>query len=45
MSHVVVSIVFNNLMWEVIVRFLDIGGIVDRYSLNSLSTDMINYIY
>ena len=31
-SHVVVFFVFNELRWEVIVRFADIGGIVENLS-------------
>ena len=31
-SHVVVFFVFNELRWEVIVRFADIGGIVENWS-------------
>ena len=31
-SHVVVFFVFNELRWEVIVRFPDIGGIVENWN-------------
>jgi hypothetical protein len=36
-SYVVVFFVFRQLRWEVIVRFVDIGEIVDHHSLNFLS--------
>ena len=35
-SYVVVFFMFNNLRWYVIVRFVDIGGIVDHQCLNCL---------
>ena len=36
--YVVVFLVFNDLRSEVVVRFVDIGRIVDRHFLNFLST-------
>ena len=35
-SHVMVFFMFNDLRWEVIVRFIDIGGIVDYHCLDFL---------
>jgi len=36
-SYVVVLFVFSELRWEVIARFVDIGGIVDHHCSNFLS--------
>jgi hypothetical protein len=36
MSYIVVFFKFNCLRWEVIVRFIDIDGIVDIHCLNFL---------
>jgi len=33
-SYVVIIVLFNELRWELIVTFVDIGGIVDHYCLN-----------
>jgi len=35
-SYVVIFYLFNDLRWEVIVRFVDNGGIVDHHCLNFL---------
>ena len=35
--------VFSELMWEVVVRFVDIGGIVDHHSLNVFFINL-NYL-
>ena len=35
-SYVVVFFMFNDLMWEVNARFVDIGEVVDHYCLNFL---------
>jgi hypothetical protein len=36
MSYVMVSFILNDLRWEVIVRYVDICGIVDHHCLNFL---------
>ena len=36
-SYVMVFFVFNDLRWEEVVRFVDIGKIVGHYFLNFLS--------
>ena len=36
MSYVTVCFMFNYFMWEMIVTFIDIGGVVDHHCLNFL---------
>jgi hypothetical protein len=34
MSYAMIFLMFNDLMWELFICFVDIGGIVDQHCLN-----------
>ena len=40
-AYTVIFFVINDLKWEVFIRFVDIGGIVDHYHINFLSITFV----